>query len=173
MLTIGTMVLTAALATTAVQTPGPSPEMKKLEAYNGEWVGKAKNYMEPGAPPVLNDCTVQVEFVMGGMYQRIKYDTEVPGMGKLDGLILTGYDAAKKVYRSWNYNNFVPTPVVESAVFEGDVMVGKSEVMDMGMGPMTQFSRSWMKGKNELFLKVEAEIGGQRMTLVELELKRK
>ncbi len=171
---VGLSLFAAVAVTVVAQTPGaPAPEMKKLEAYNGNWVGKAKNYMEPGAPPVVVDCTVKIEFVMGGTYQRTKYDTEVPGMGKLDGVVYQTWDPAKKAYRAWNFNNFLPSALEETANFEGDALVGKSGVIDMGMGPMTHFSRTWMKGKNELFLKIEAEMGGQRFTTVELELKRK
>ncbi len=155
------------------QAPQPGPEMKKLEAFNGTWVGKMKHYMEPGAAPQVTDGTLVFDMIMGGMYQRMTYTSEMPGMGKIDGLILTGYDAQKKCYRSWNYNNFIPVPVEETSNWEGESIVGKSVPMDMGMGPMVQHSTVRLKGKDEMVIKIDGEMGGQRFTMLEIELKRK
>jgi hypothetical protein len=169
----GALFTLAVVACSLAQAPEPGPEMKKLAVFDGEWVGIAKHHIAPDAPPQVTDATMSIGYVMGGMFQRMKYDTEMPGAGKIDGLILTGWDAGKKAYRSWNYNNFIPQPILEIANFEGEAMVGKSEPMDMGMGPMVEHSRMWLKGKNELFVKIEAEMDGRRTTMVELELKRK
>lgn len=162
-----------ALSTVLAQSPsGPSPEMKKLEPQNGEWVGKAKNYLVPGEPPQVTDLTMRVEFVMGGMFQKALYFSEIPGMGKLEGMVMTGWDDAKKAYVAHNYNNFLSTAVTESVVWEGEAMVGKTAPLE-AFGGMVQHTRSWMKGNDEMFMKIEAETGGQRVVMMEMELKRK
>jgi len=160
------------MAAAIAQTPGPAPEMKKLEVQNGEWVGKAKNYLVPGEPPQITDLTMKIEFVMGGMFQRTAYFSEVPGMGKLEGMVMTGWDAAKKAYRSQNYNNFVAVPVEEISNWESEAMVGKTSPLE-SFGGMIQHTKTWMKGKDELFMKIEAEMSGQRVVMMEMELKRK
>lgn len=168
-----TWIILFALGVAQAQTPaGPSPEMKKLEVQNGEWVGKAKNYMTPGEPPILTDVTLKIEFVMGGMYQRTQYFSEIPGAGKLEGVVMVGWDAAKGAYRSQNYNNFIPVPVEELSKWEGDAVVGKTAPLE-AFGGMIQHTRMQLKGKDELLYKIEAEMGGQRTPMMEMELKRK
>lgn len=166
--------LLAVCAIAAAQGPAPKPsdEMKKFADYCGEWVGKAKNYMEPGKPPIEADITVSATMAMGGMYHRIKYDTEIPGMGKLDGIVLIGWDEARKAYRGHNFNNFIPTPVAETLKWEGGALVGKSEPLE-AFGGLVEHTRIWMKGKDEMFLKMEGEVGGQRFVMQEIELRRK
>lgn len=168
----GLLFAAVSFTTALAQTPGPSAEIKKLEPQNGEWVGKAKNYLVPGEPPQITDLTMKVEFIMSGKFQRAYYNSEVPGMGKLEGMVMTGWDEAKKAYVTQNYNNFVDVPVQETVKWEGDAMVGKTEPL-AAFGGMVQHTRLWMKGRDEMFMKIEAEMSGQRTIMMEMELKRK
>jgi hypothetical protein len=171
LLAVAAMALSASSQDPAAP-PKPSAEMKKLEVFNGEWAGKAKNYLVPGELPVETPATVSIEMIMDGMYQRMRYGSEMPGMGKIDGMILTCWDETKKSYRSWNYNNMIPVPVEESSKWEGTDVVGKTEPL-AAYGGMIEHTRMSLKGKDELIIKIEAEMGGQRMPMLELELKRK
>lgn len=169
---IGITTLFLAISMAIAQTPGPAPEMKKLESQNGEWVGKAKNYLVPGEPPQITDIAMKIEFVMGGMFQKSSYFSEVPGMGKLEGMVMTGWDESKKAYRSQNYNNFIPVPVEELSNWVGEEIVGKSSPLE-AFGGMVEHTKIWMKGKDELFMKIESEMGGQKTLMMEMEMKRK
>ena len=78
-------------------TPGPAHQM--LARSDGEWNEELTMWMEPGAEPVKSKATAVNKMIMGGRYQHATHTGNVMGM-PFEGMGITGYDNAKKVYLS-------------------------------------------------------------------------
>jgi hypothetical protein len=115
-------------------TPGKMHEM--LAKSDGVWNGTVTMWMAPGAPPQTMDGTMTNKMILGGRYQYSVYSGTMMGM-PFEGISITGYDNAKKMYvSSWIDNmgtgimNMAGTwdDATSSIVFTGqaiDPMTGK------------------------------------------------
>lgn len=83
----------------AYSTPG---EMHKLMAKStGTWTGAITMWMQPGAPPMTSTGEARNEMILGGRYLQSKNTGNYMGM-PFEGISVTGYDNAKKVFvNSW------------------------------------------------------------------------
>lgn len=99
----------------------PSAEMKKLEFLLGGARGKEKMLMS-GYEMEYNAETAG-EWSIGGNYIEGTYKAEVPGFGKMEGIMLTNYDSAAKQYRCWFFGNMGALPMEMSGQFEGTKLV--------------------------------------------------
>ena len=68
--------------------------LKKLE---GKWTGKAKFWMQPGAPPTESEGTAVNTLILGGRFLQSSYTSEVMGQ-PFEGFGLDGYDIHKQKY---------------------------------------------------------------------------
>lgn len=134
--------------------PKPAPEMAKLDYFLGEWDGKMTMSM-PGAPSEAIPTTLKSDRFADGMYLRSVYVLELPGMGKMEGTILLGWDAAAKSYRAWTFENTAPTPREEEGKFEGNkfVLISKPH---SGMVTRATFT---MKSAKECHFLIEMKEG--------------
>jgi hypothetical protein len=80
-------------------TPG---EIHKMMAKSvGAWSGNVTMWMQPGAPPVNTAAETNNEMILGGRYLQGKNTGNFMGM-PFEGISITGYDNAKKVFvNSW------------------------------------------------------------------------
>ena len=78
-------------------TPGKAHEM--MAKSNGEWDEELTFWMEPGAEPVKSTATAVNKMIMDGRYQHSTHTGNMMGM-PFEGIGITGYDNAKKVYIS-------------------------------------------------------------------------
>lgn len=78
----------------------PGKMHEHLAKSVGNWEGKVKMWMAPGAPPQESACTSTVTSVFDGRYTKIEAAGEMPGMGPFHGLGLYGYDNVSKKFQS-------------------------------------------------------------------------
>ena len=78
-------------------TPGAAHQM--LAKSDGEWNEELTMWMEPDAEPVKSTATAVNKMIMGGRYQHATHTGKVMGM-PFEGMGITGYDNAKKIYIS-------------------------------------------------------------------------
>jgi hypothetical protein len=80
-------------------TPG---EIHKMMAKSvGSWEGKVSMWMEPGAPVINSTGEAQTDTILGGRYLQTRNTSNFMGM-PFEGISITGYDNAKKVFvNSW------------------------------------------------------------------------
>ncbi len=80
-------------------TPGAMHQM--LAKDNGVWDEEITMWMAPGTEPMKYTATVTNEMIMGNHYQQSKHSGSMMGM-PFEGLSITGYDNARKVFvNSW------------------------------------------------------------------------
>jgi len=84
--------------------PQPSPEVARLGYFVGEWTSEAE--IHPGPMGAGGKATGQshCRWLEGNFFVSCMDDSTTP-MGKLSGLGVMGYDAAKKVYTWSGFNN--------------------------------------------------------------------
>lgn len=89
-------------AWTDYMTPGNVHQM--LAKGDGEWQAETTFWMVPGAPPTKSTAKATNKMILGGRYQETKYSGNMMGM-PFEGIGVTGYDNAKKVFVStWQDN---------------------------------------------------------------------
>jgi len=85
-------------------TPGKMQEF--LAQGKGEWSGKNKMWMYPGAEPMSSDMTSTCTSLMDGRYSRVEVKGDMPGAGPFHGIGVYGYDnVSKKFVSSWIDNH--------------------------------------------------------------------
>jgi hypothetical protein len=83
----------------AYMTPGEIHQMMGKSA--GTWSGAITMWMKPDQPPVSMTGEAKAEMILGGRYLQVKNTGNMMGM-PFEGVGVTGYDNAKKVFvNSW------------------------------------------------------------------------
>jgi hypothetical protein len=84
-------------------TPGPIHQMMAESA--GEWTSQLTMWQDPAQPPMKYDVTITNEMIMGGRYLKTFSKGDMMGM-PFEGMMLLGYDNAKKEFTAVWYDNF-------------------------------------------------------------------
>jgi hypothetical protein len=84
--------------------PQPSAEVQRLSYFVGEWTSEADIHPGPMGAGGKATGTSRCRWLEGNFFVSCMDDSSTP-MGKLSGLGVMGYDAAKKVYTWSGFNN--------------------------------------------------------------------
>ena len=88
-------------------TPG---EMHAFLAYDtGRWTGTSRSWPGIGAEPMTMPAEFTVRMVLGGRFSETTYSADMPGMGKFEGLAITGYDNGAGEYQCTWIDSFGTT----------------------------------------------------------------
>jgi hypothetical protein len=160
-------------AWTTYMTPGDVHKM--LAKDDGVWEEDITLWMSPGAPPTKSTATVTNKMILGGRYQESRHVGSINGM-PFEGMGLTGYDNAKKVFvSSWVDNMSTGIMNMEgvwdektkTATFTGisyDPMSGK----DMKV----RQTFKWIDDNTQM-MEMFAEQNGKEVKTMEIRLTRK
>lgn len=93
----------------------PNAELSKLSVLLGKWESHEESTGPDGKSTkfVLQGTNT---WVLNGKFLQIKEEFEIPGVGKIENLILMGFDPKAKRYHAWWYTSNAPVPIE----FEGD-----------------------------------------------------
>lgn len=89
-------------AWTKYMTPGAIHQM--MAESSGEWNSNVTMWSDPAQPPQKIDGTCTNEMIMGGRYLKSSQKATMMGM-PFEGMMLLGYDNAKKEFTSVWYDN--------------------------------------------------------------------
>lgn len=81
----------------AYMTPGDIHKM--MASWDGTWESENTSWMAPGAPPQVSKGTSVNKMAMGGRYQISNHKGNMMGQ-PFEGMSMTGYDNAKKIFVS-------------------------------------------------------------------------
>ena len=81
----------------AYMTPGDVHKM--MASWDGTWDTESTSWMAPGAPPMTSKGTSVNKMALGGRYQISNHKGMMMGM-PFEGMSMTGYDNAKKMFVS-------------------------------------------------------------------------
>jgi Protein of unknown function (DUF1579) len=93
-----------AAAQTPEQPPKPSPEVKKLDYFSGNWKSEGDLKPSPFGPGGKFSATEHNEWMQGGFFLLSHSDENTP-MGSGKGLAVFGYDPNEKVYTYYAFNS--------------------------------------------------------------------
>lgn len=77
----------------------PGEAHKMLARSSGEWNEELTMWMDAGSPPTKHTATAVTKMIMDGRYQQTLHKGTFNGM-PFEGVGITGYDNAKKVFFS-------------------------------------------------------------------------
>jgi hypothetical protein len=83
----------------------PGKEHQELAKMNGDWTFKSKSWMDPNGEPQISTGNAKCEMLLGGRYQQMTVSGKMMGMD-FNGISISGFDNAKKVYVSSWIDNF-------------------------------------------------------------------
>jgi len=83
-------------------TPGSVHQM--MAESSGEWNSSITMWADPSQPPQKMDGSCTNEMIMGGRYLKLSYKSTMMGM-PFEGMMLLGFDNAKKEFTSVWYDN--------------------------------------------------------------------
>ena len=84
-------------------TPGNNHKM--LAKMEGTWAATVTFWMQPGAAPMTSTATAVNEMILGGRYLQSRNTGTMMGQ-PFEGMGITGYDNAKKVFIASWIDNF-------------------------------------------------------------------
>lgn len=154
-------------------TPGINHKM--LAKMEGTWTATVTFWMQPDAAPMTSTATAVNEMIMGGRYLQSKNTGNMMGQ-PFEGIAITGYDNAKKVFvSSWidNFGTGILTmtgtwdQASQSVVFTGSE-VDPSSGKDI---PVRQVIR--MPDDNTQIQEMYSNAGGKEFKSMEIKYTRK
>jgi hypothetical protein len=109
--------LAARLAAAAPESsaPQPSAEVQKLSYFVGEWTSEADIHPGPMGAGGKATGSSKCRWLDGNFFVSCQDESSTP-MGKMSGLGVMGYDAAKKVYTWSGFNNMGQAEVATGTV---------------------------------------------------------
>jgi hypothetical protein len=141
--------------------PKPGPEVQKLGYLAGGWEGESEAKPGPMGPGGKMHTTQSCEWFAGGFFLvcRTKY---TGGMGTVESMSESGYDAVAKVYTYHSVNNFGEAESATGTV-TGDTWTWSFEIQ---MGPRKLPSRyvSTLASPTAYTYKVESQMDGGAWT---------
>lgn len=103
----------------------PGEHHQHLQAYAGKWKTQMKMWMAPGAEPMLNESTVEAEWIMDGRFLKWQQKGDFAG-SPYSGLGYDGYNNGDGRYESIYMDNFGTLMVLYTGQCSDD---GKTRVM--------------------------------------------
>jgi hypothetical protein len=154
-------VLALISATTSIGQEGftaaPPKELKALDWLKGTWKAEYEMTMPGSNTPTMMKGTVVIADALDGMYLETKGDSE----SGMKGYQLTSYDAAKKQYFGYWFDNGAPGALELWGTLKGQTLVMTSKPFSMpGMHDKVLFrSTHSLKGPGKVLYRIEMNSG--------------
>jgi hypothetical protein len=88
----------AAMQAAFEQAAAPGKQHAELAKTAGTWTTHMKHYSAPDAPPMESDGTSKIEPILGGRYMVERFESDMPMMGRFEGMGISGYDNVTQQY---------------------------------------------------------------------------
>jgi len=82
----------------------------------GKWTSEITMWMDPTQPPMKYNVICSNEMIMGGRYLKSSQKGDMMGM-PFEGMMLLGYDNAKKIFTAVWYDNFGTGTTVSTGTY--------------------------------------------------------
>ncbi|MCW5933177.1 MAG: DUF1579 family protein [Fimbriimonadia bacterium] len=170
LLTVGIM---AGGAAQPLEGNKPPSELKQIEFLAGNWTSELEVSMGPGNSTKAK-ATASAMWTLQGHMMRYNFVSEMPGMGTIFGLLLIGYDADSKNFKTWWFDSLAPGMGWESeGKFEGKLLVVTSAPKDyMGIKDVQVRTTFEAKSEDEVLFTSETRMNGAWVKSMEGSFKR-
>ena len=135
------MVAAAVLVLTAPhvrsqEMPKPSPEMAKLDYFEGNWTCKGKMNASPMGPAGTMTSTADIRDDLGGFWQSGSIKGTMANMPPFEGTFHTTYDPGGKQFVMLWVDSMGGWARSTSSGWQGDKLVYEGDTYMPGMKPM-------------------------------------
>jgi hypothetical protein len=113
--TVSAIVATSWVYAQDANVPGGSPAHKLLQLDEGEWDAEMSLFLQPGAPPLVSQCSETNELLPGGLWVISRFEGNIAG-APFSGVGMNGYDPVKKKY----VGSWVDSMTPHMMTYEGD-----------------------------------------------------
>jgi len=126
----------------------PGEQHKNMAKMVGDWTYTSKMWMDPNQPPMEASGTAKFEMLMDGRFLKLTVKGTMMGM-PFDGMGVTGYDNAAKVYQSSWWDNMGTTIMYLTGTADANgVITLKGGMMDPVSGKVLD-ERQVMRAEND------------------------
>ena len=148
-----------------MEMPKPGPEHQKMSYFLGKWHSTATLKPGPWGPggPVNGDD--ECSLMQGGFFVVCKSEGSGP-MGKMSGIGIMGYDAAKKSY-TWNGFNSMGENESAQGTVAGKVWTYNGQNMMGGKALKTRYTMTEASPSSYDFKAESSEDGSNWTTIME------
>jgi hypothetical protein len=146
---IGILILFTSLAAAAQMGSTPSPELKKLDYFSGDWTSEATIAAGPWGNGGKFSDSVHGEWMKGGFYFIDHSDFSMPPELGGDGtsLAILSYDPEKKVYTEQRFDS-TGRHVVTTGTIDGNTWTWSGENEYNGMMIKSRFTIKMISPKS-------------------------
>jgi hypothetical protein len=130
------VVLALAAPARSQEMPKPSPEMAKLDFFEGNWSCQGKTNQSPLGPAGALTSTARVQDNLGGFWQSGTIKGTMPNMPPFEGMFHVTYDTGAKQFLMLWVDNMGGWARSTSAGWQADKLVYEGESHMPGMQPM-------------------------------------
>jgi hypothetical protein len=162
----GVLLLTAAHAASQ-EMPKPSPEMAKLDFFEGNWACEGKINENPMGPAGKLSSTVRIQKDLGGFWQSGAVKGTMANMPPFEGMFHTTYDPAAKQFMMLWVDNMGGWSRSTSTGWQGDKLVYQGESNMPGQKPMKSRDTFTKGGDGGMKHAWEMQVGGKWTALGE------
>lgn len=162
---VAAAVLTLGSVAQAQEMPKPSPEMAKLDFFEGNWSCEGTIEQTPMSPAGKITSTVEIKDDLGNFWQTGTIRATMANMPPFEGRFYTTYDPAGKRFIMFWGDSMGSWAQTASPGWEGDKMVFQGDSNMPGQKPMTSRD-TFTRGKDGSMSHMwEAQMDGKWMTL--------
>jgi hypothetical protein len=160
------LLLSSLSASAQMPTQKPSPELKKLDYFQGIWTLEGDMKPGPTGPGGKMTETEHNEWMDGGFFLMSHIDFKSAGMGNGTGISLLGYNANDKVYTYDGYNSMGEAEHAKGTL-DGDTWTFTAEEKMNGQTMNGRFTMKQLTPMSYNFKFEMAPPGGDFTTVME------
>jgi hypothetical protein len=118
------------------EMPKPSPEMAKLDYFEGNWTCQGKMNASPMGPAGTMTSTARIQDDLGGFWQSGSIKGTMSNMPPFEGMFHTTYDPGGKQFVMLWVDSMGGWARSTSSGWQGDKLVYEGDTYMPGMKPM-------------------------------------
>ncbi|MBX3095675.1 MAG: DUF1579 family protein [Fimbriimonadaceae bacterium] len=163
----------SATATAQEMPPMPSTEnVQKLSWLVGSFKGNDTFFME--GQEASGSSTNVGSMILQNRYLRMDVTYEIPGLGKMDGMMLLTYNNAKEKYEGFWVDSMSDYTMRAYGVMEGNSLkLVSEEVDDPMMGGKVVYHITYTKNADgSVTMKLDLKMGDDMMPMIRSEMKK-
>lgn len=152
----------------------PSEPHKNMAKMTGDWTYTSKMWMDPSQPAMEANGTAKFEMLMDGRFLKLTVKGTMMGM-PFDGMGITGYDNAAKMYQSSWCDNMGTTVMYMTGTADAKgVITLKGGMMDPVSGKVLDEKQvMWADGDNKYIMEMYQTENGVESKVMEITYTRK
>lgn len=154
----------------------PGEGHQKLAKDNGEWTYEMAAWMDPQSEPMKSTGSCENKMILGGRYQQSTFKGTFMGQ-PFEGISITGYDNAKKVYQSTWIDNMGTGIMMSEGKWDESTksitFTGKGYDPAQGKDYQVKSVMKWPDANTQVMEMFMIQDGGKEVKTMEMKARKK